>query len=222
MFELPADLLDRPTAHIKLAAHPRDRVHALHPLPPVQNHRTGTAALQRTGGQFWTPIPHAHGVNIPRRSTTTGLIALGTGAIAFHKATPSAIALGPVIAGSIAQGAAVSSFPLGATAGGIWYGLFPVQAAPFLVAGATAGVLGVAAVATAFAGMVSNPVQRALGLHHRRLNRFVDRDSSDFPVLGCCTSSFRTAPILASIAASTRSVLAAGRSPRQTGEPAAG
>ena len=24
---------DRPTAHIKLAAHPRDRVHALHPLP---------------------------------------------------------------------------------------------------------------------------------------------------------------------------------------------
>ena len=88
---------------------------------------------------------------------TTGLIALGTGAIAFQKATPGAIALGPVIAGSIAQGAAISSFPLGATAGGIWYGLFPVQAAPFLVAGATAGVLGVAAVATAFAGMVSDP-----------------------------------------------------------------
>ena len=105
---------------------------------------------------------------------TTGLIALGTGAIAFQKATPGAIALGPVIAGSIAQGAAISSFPLGATAGGIWYGLFPVQAAPFLVAGATAGVLGVAAVATAFAGMVSDPVQRALGLHHRRLNRFID------------------------------------------------
>src|SRR5690606_21997894 len=59
--ELPADLLDRPTAHIKLAAHPRDRVHALHPLPPVQNHRTGTAALQRTGGQFWTPIPDLTG-----------------------------------------------------------------------------------------------------------------------------------------------------------------
>ena len=62
-----------------------------------------------------------------------------------------------------------SSFPLGATAGGIWYGLFPVQASPFLVAGATAGVLGVAAIATAFAGIVSDPVQRALGLHHRRL-----------------------------------------------------
>ena len=105
---------------------------------------------------------------------TTGLMALGTGAIAFQKATPGAIALGPVLAGSMAQGAAISSFPLGATAGSIWYGLFPVQAAPVLVAGATAGVLGVAAVATAFAGMLSDPVQRALGLHHRRLNRLID------------------------------------------------
>ncbi len=55
------DLLDRPTAHVKLATHPRDRVHALHPLPPVHNHRTGTAASQRTGGQFWTPIPDLTG-----------------------------------------------------------------------------------------------------------------------------------------------------------------
>ena len=105
---------------------------------------------------------------------TTGLIALGTGAVAFQKATPGAIALGPVIAGSIAQGSAIASFPLGATAGGIWYGLFPAQVAPFLVAGATAGVLGVAAIATAFAGVVADPVQRALGLHHRRLGAFVD------------------------------------------------
>ena len=51
-FSPAADLLDRPTAHVKLPAHPRDRVHALHPLPLVQNHRTGTAELQRTGGQF--------------------------------------------------------------------------------------------------------------------------------------------------------------------------
>ena len=105
---------------------------------------------------------------------TTGLVTLGTGAVAFKQATPGAIALGPVLAGSIAQGAAISSFPLGATAGGIWYGIFPVQASPFLVAGATAGVLGVAAIATAFAGIVSDPVQKALGLHHRRLNTFID------------------------------------------------
>ena len=105
---------------------------------------------------------------------TTGLIALGTGALAFQKATPGAIALGPAIAGTLAQSAAIANFPLGATAGGLWYGLFPAKASPFLVAGATAGVLGVAAIATAFAGVVSDPVQRALGLHRRRLNALVD------------------------------------------------
>jgi len=104
----------------------------------------------------------------------TGLVALATGAVAFKQATPGAIALGPVLAGSIAQGSAIASFPLGATAGGLWYGLFPAQASPFLVAGATAGVLGVAAIATAFAGIVSDPVQKAFGLHHRRLTALVD------------------------------------------------
>jgi hypothetical protein len=105
---------------------------------------------------------------------TTGLIALGTGAFAFRKATPGAVALGPVIAGSLAQGSAVASFPLGATAGGLWYGLFPIQASPLLVAGATAGVLSVATVATAFAGIIADPIQRAAGLHRRRLNALID------------------------------------------------
>jgi hypothetical protein len=61
-----------------------------------------------------------------------------------------------------------------AGAGVFSHGPFPIQASPFLVAGAKAGVVGVAAVATAFAGIVSDPVQRALGLHQRRLARFVD------------------------------------------------
>jgi hypothetical protein len=111
---------------------------------------------------------------------TTGLIALGTGALAFQKATPGALALGPVLAGTLAQGSAIASFPLGATAGGLWYGVFPVQASPFLVAGATAGVLGVAAIATAFAGILSDPLQRATGLHRRRLEALVATLESAF------------------------------------------
>ncbi len=111
---------------------------------------------------------------------TTALITLGTGAAAFKTATPGAIALGPAIAASMAQGAAVASFPLGSAAGGIWYGFFPAQASPFLVAGATAGVMGVAAIATAFAGMVADPVQRALGLHRRRLNGFINHLEAAF------------------------------------------
>jgi hypothetical protein len=105
---------------------------------------------------------------------TTGLIALGGGAVAFQKLTPGALALGPAIAASLAHGAAVASFPLGATAGSLWYGLFPAAASPALVAGATAGVMGVAALAAAFAGMLADPVQRALGLHARRLEALVD------------------------------------------------
>jgi hypothetical protein len=105
---------------------------------------------------------------------TTGLIALGTGALAFKQATPGALALGPAVAASLAQSAAVASFPLGTTMGGLWYGVFPVQASPLLVAGTTAGLMGVAALATAFAGMVADPVQRALGLHERRLVGLVD------------------------------------------------
>ncbi len=105
---------------------------------------------------------------------TTGLIALGSGAVAFKQVTPGALTLGPAIAASLAHGAAVASFPLGATAGGLWYGLFPAAASPALVAGVTAGVLGAAALATAFAGMIADPVQRALGLHARRLDALID------------------------------------------------
>ncbi len=111
---------------------------------------------------------------------TTGLLTLGGGAVAFKQLTPGALALGPAIAASLAHGAAVSSFPLGATAGGLWYGMFPVAASPALVAGATAGVMGVAALAAAFAGMVADPVQRALGLHARRLNGLIDALEAGF------------------------------------------
>jgi hypothetical protein len=79
-----------------------------------------------------------------------------------------------VFAGALALRGGVAGFPLGATAGGIWFGIFPAQASALLVAGATAGTLGAAAVATAFAGMVSDPVQRAAGLHRRRLHALVD------------------------------------------------
>lgn len=121
-----------------------------------------------------TALTEYAGTRAAAAEITTGLLALGGGAMAFKQLTPGALALGPAIAASLANGAAVASFPLGATAGGLWYGLFPVAASPALVAGATAGVMGVAALATAFAGMVADPVQRALGLHARRLNALID------------------------------------------------
>lgn len=111
---------------------------------------------------------------------TTALLTLGAGAAALHQATPGMLSLGPALAGVLAQQAAVASFPLGAAAGGLWYGAFPAAASPGLIAGATGGLMLVGAVATAFAGMIADPVQRALGMHQRRLHRMIDALAAQF------------------------------------------
>lgn len=143
-----------------------------------------TAAAHRDDAAFRarmeTALTDYTGARAAAAEITTGLIAMGGGAVAFQKLTPGALALGPAIAASLAQGAAVSSFPLGATAGGVWYAMFPAAASPALVAGATAGVMGAAALAAAFAGMIADPLQRALGLHARRLNALIDALEAGF------------------------------------------
>jgi hypothetical protein len=96
------------------------------------------------------------------------------GVAAFQKLTPGTLTLGPVIATALAHQAAVASFPLGAGLGGIWYGLFPATPSATLVAGATAGLVLLTATTAAFAGVISDPLQRALGLHQRRLHRLID------------------------------------------------
>ena len=63
---------------------------------------------------------------------TTTLITLGAGAAALKQVTPGAMVLGPALASVIAYQAAVASFPLGTTLGGLWYGVFPVAASPGL------------------------------------------------------------------------------------------
>jgi hypothetical protein len=103
----------------------------------------------------------------------TSLLSLAAGAVALKQATPGVVSLGPALATVIAHNAAVASFPLGAWAGGVWYGMFPVAATPALVAAVTGGLLVVAAMAGAFAGMITDPLQRRLGLHRRRLIRLV-------------------------------------------------
>ena len=96
------------------------------------------------------------------------------GMVAFQKLTPGTLTLGPVIAATLAQQAAVASFPLGAGLGSIWYGLFPAAPSAGLVAGATGGLVLLTASTAAFAGVIADPVQRAFGLHQRRLHRMID------------------------------------------------
>jgi len=97
-----------------------------------------------------------------------------TGAAVFQKLTPGTFTLGPVLAAAIAHQAAVASFPFGAAAGGLWYAWFPVQPSAGLLLGATGGLMLATALTAGFAGVVSDPLMRALGLHERRLHRLLD------------------------------------------------
>jgi hypothetical protein len=98
----------------------------------------------------------------------------GTGAALFKQLTPGTFTLGPVLATAIAHQAAVASFPLGVSLGGLWYGLFPAQPSAALLFGTTGGLMLLTAFTAGFAGVVSDPIQRALGLHGRRLHRLID------------------------------------------------
>ncbi|MEJ1969693.1 MAG: DUF6635 family protein [Rhizomicrobium sp.] len=78
-------------------------------------------------------------------------VTMGAGATFLHQATPGVLTLGPALAQA-----------LGAKIGGV---------AAFTVAGA---VLAASATAAAFAGVVTDPIQSALGIHHLRLIALLD------------------------------------------------
>lgn len=103
-----------------------------------------------------------------------GVLTAGVGALTVKHLTPGALTLGPLLAGIIAQQTAIAAFPLGAALGGIWYAWFPAAAPPLMVGGITSGLMGVAAITASFAGILADPLQRALGLHQRRLERLID------------------------------------------------
>jgi hypothetical protein len=105
---------------------------------------------------------------------TTALGTLGAGALAFQTLTPGMISVAPALAGVIAHQTAIAAFPLGGAIGGLWYGLFPPQATLALSFLALSGLLILAALVSAFAGLIADPVQIALGIHQRRLLRLVD------------------------------------------------
>ena len=105
---------------------------------------------------------------------TTTLITLGTGATALKQVTPGAMVLGPALAAVMAHQAAVASFPLGTTLGGLWYAAFPVAASGGLIISVTGTLMAGGAVAAAFSGIIADPFQRRFGLHRRRLLRLID------------------------------------------------
>ena len=102
------------------------------------------------------------------------IIALAGGVTMLGKMTPGGISFGTVLAGAIAQHSAISSFFLGSTLGGIYYSIFPASATLGLAVASTSSVLAVLAIFSAFAGVITDPLQARLGVHKRRLNRLID------------------------------------------------
>ncbi|WP_337997935.1 DUF6635 family protein [Oleispirillum naphthae] len=100
--------------------------------------------------------------------------ALGLGAGAFHAFTPGVLSLTPMVSAALANGLAISAFPLGGAIGGWWYAAFPAAATPFLTAATGGALLFALASAGALAGVAADPVQRRLGLHRKRLERLVE------------------------------------------------
>lgn len=96
---------------------------------------------------------------------------LGAGAALLGQFTPSVLTLGPALSNFVAAKVAAAS---GGTLTALWLGLVPVKAGAVSTVAVTAAAYLAAAAATAVSGAVTDPVQRHLGLHERRLNGMVD------------------------------------------------
>jgi hypothetical protein len=119
------------------------------------------------------------GTRIAAAEITTGLAAAGLGALVVKQATPGLVTLSSALAAMIAQQMAIAAFPLGAGFGALWYSLFPETTGLGLLAVTTAGVFLCGAMLTAFSGVVTDPLQRRLGLHRRRLERLLQMLETD-------------------------------------------
>jgi hypothetical protein len=89
------------------------------------------------------------------------------------------ISMAPKLADTIALKTAISDSPLGQMAGSLWYNFFSPSASPWLVAGNVAGLMMLGSVIGAFAGVIADPLQSLLGIHRRRLLKFIDSVEDD-------------------------------------------
>ncbi len=102
------------------------------------------------------------------------LITLSSNLAAFHKAAPGAFTSGNVLAGIIAEKIAISQFWLGPTLGAWYYSIFPAAASTGLIVAATGSILAGLAVLSTLTGVITDPLQTKLGLHQKRLYKFLD------------------------------------------------
>lgn len=111
------------------------------------------------------------------------------GAFAFQKFTPGGIGLGVVLASMLAKTLASRDFILGETIGGWYYSVFPPEPSLATTASVMLAVMAALAAFAALSGVISDPVQAAIGLHRRRLHKLLDHLERDVSLSN--QSSFR-------------------------------
>jgi len=120
-----------------------------------------------------TAISGYAGTRAATAEIATGSIAAGIGAVWVKHATPGMVTLGSVVANVVAYQTAIAAFPLGAGLGAWWYGMYPVAPSAELLAITTGAFAVVGALFAVFSGIVTDPFQRVIGLHRRRLLRLM-------------------------------------------------
>ena len=148
--------------------------------PRVQRSLERVAAVLHTHAgdeAFFGRLEEKLAVYTNTRAAAADMVAVltmaGTGAGAINQFTPGAMTLVPALSVALAQHLAISNFWLGSFLGSGYYALFPAAASPALIAGTAGSVLAVGAVLTAFAGVLTDPLQRRMGLHKRRLDKLL-------------------------------------------------
>jgi hypothetical protein len=136
--------------------------------------RGSVAAAGALGQRIAGALAEYAGTRSAVAEMTTTLCVLAFGALAFRALTPGMISMAPGVADAISTTTAIAAFPLGQTLGGVWYGIFPVDTAPWLTGVTVAGLIMLGSVFAAFAGVLADPVQSRLGIHRRRLGRLLD------------------------------------------------
>jgi hypothetical protein len=105
---------------------------------------------------------------------TVSLMTAATGLVALHKLTPGLASLSNSVASGIAHSTAIHSFWGGSSAGGMYYSFFNVTTPGMLTAAVFTSMLIPASFVATFAGILTDPIQRKLGFHTKKLNKVLD------------------------------------------------
>ncbi len=111
------------------------------------------------------------------------------GVFAFQKFTPGGVGIAFLLASMLAKTMAARDFILGETLGHVYYSWFPPETSLAITAGIMAGTMALLASFAALSGIITDPIQAAIGLHRRRLHKMLDHLQQDF--LNQTRNSFR-------------------------------